>query len=157
STLPKSTESFAKGKTAMIIAPASAAFDIIQMSPTLHFKTYPLPQLPKENPTDPDMSYATYWTESVWGKSASKDLAWEFLKFASSGETLQKMNQNLKSNSKPQRAYPIPSLNQQFTNDPILASVVQLAPVAKSWYLADKTNDGKTGLNTQLSTAYAQA
>jgi ABC-type glycerol-3-phosphate transport system substrate-binding protein len=157
STLPKSTESFAKGKTAMMIAPASAAFGIIQAAPTLHFKTYPLPQLPKENPSDPDVSYATYWSESVWAKSASKDTAWEFLKFASSGQTLQKVNQNLKTNSKPQRAYPIPSLNQQFVSDPILGSVVALAPVSKSWYLADQTNDGKTGLNTQLSTAFAGA
>jgi ABC-type glycerol-3-phosphate transport system substrate-binding protein len=157
STLPKSSEAFAKGKTAMIIAPASAAYGIIQAAPTLHFKTYTLPQLPKENPSDPDTSYATYWSESVWAKSASKDAAWEFLKYASSGEALQKVNQNLKSNSKPQRAYPIPSLNQQFVNDPILGSIVALAPVAKSWYLADQTSDGKTGLNTQLSTAFASS
>jgi ABC-type glycerol-3-phosphate transport system substrate-binding protein len=157
STLPKSTEAFAKGKTAMMIAPASAAYGIIQSAPTLHFKTYTLPQLPKENPGDPDTSYATYWSESVAAKSASKDAAWEFLKYASSGEALQKVNQNLKTNSKPQRAYPIPSLNQQFTNDPILGSIVALAPVAKSWYLADQTSDGKTGLNTQLSTAFASA
>jgi len=157
SSLPKSTEAFAKGKTAMIIAPASSAYDIIQSAPALHFKTYNLPQLPKENPSDPDVSYATYWPEGVWAKSASRDSAWEFLKYASSGQALQKINQSLKANSKPQRAYPIQSLNQQFTNDPILGSVVALAPVAKSWYLADHTNDGKTGLNTQLANAYALA
>lgn len=157
STLPKSTEAFAKQKTAMILAPASSAYEIIQQAPSLHFKTYPLPQLPKENPNDVDFAYATYWTQSVWTKSASKDVAWEFLKFMASGQTLQKINQNLKTASKPQKAYPIAAYNQQFANDPILGSVVLLAPVAKSWYLADKTNDGATGINTQLKAAFTKA
>lgn len=156
-TLPLSTEAFAKQKTAMIVAPASAAYAIIQSNPTLHFKTYTLPQLPKETPTDPDVSYATYWAESVWEKSASKEDAWEFLKFMTSSESLQKINQILKSNSKTQRAYPIPNLNQQFANDPILGSVVALARSAKSWYLADYTNDGATGINTLLRKAYEKA
>jgi multiple sugar transport system substrate-binding protein len=156
STLPKSAESFAKQKVAMILAPGRAAYDIVQQSPSLRFKTYPLPQLPKENPTEPDFSYATYWAQGVWERSASKEAAWDFLKFASSEQNLQKINVNLKAKSKIERVYPRPNMNPSLANHPILGSIVTLAPVAKSWYLADKTNDGQTGINTQLKNVYAR-
>ncbi len=156
STLPKSTEGFAKQKVAMILAPGRAAYDIVQQNPSLRFKTYPLPQLPKEVPTEPDVSYATYWAEGVWERSASKDLAWDFLKFAGSEQSLQKVNANLKAKSKIERVYPRPNMNPSLVNHPILGSIITLAPVAKSWYLADKTNDGQTGINTQLKNAYAK-
>lgn len=155
-TMPNSVEAFAKQKTAMVFAPSDAAFTIVQQAPSLRFKTYKVPQLEKETPSDPDFTYATYWSEGVWERSASKEEAWKFLKYMSSAETLQKINQNLKNANKGERAYPIPSLNQQFLNHPILGSIVSLAQSAKSWYLADKTNDGATGLNTQLKNAYAQ-
>lgn len=157
STLPTSVQAFAKQKVAMIFAPARSADEIIQSAPTLHFKTVPLPQLPKENPTDPDFGYATYWVESVWEKSPDKEASWEFLKYASSQEALLKMNQTLKANSRPRRAYPRPGMNQEFANDPILGSLVTFGPAAKSWYLADRTNDGATGLNSQLKAAYSLA
>lgn len=155
-TLPNSIEAFAKQRTAMVFAPSDAAFTITQQAPTLRFKTYQMPQLPKENPSDPDFTYATYWVEGVWEKSASKEDAWKFLKYMSSAESLQKINQNLKTINKMERAYPMANLNQQFVNHPILGSIVVLAQSAKSWYLADKTNDGTTGLNTQLKNAYAK-
>jgi raffinose/stachyose/melibiose transport system substrate-binding protein len=157
STLPNSTVAFARQKTAMIFAPGRAAVDIIKEDPTLHFKTVPLPQLPKENPSDPDFSYATYWAQAVWERGGNKSAAWEFLKFMSSQETLQKINQDLRANSKTQRAYPRPGMNQELAADPILGSIIALAPSAKSWYLADKTNDGATGINTQLKNAYTKA
>jgi ABC-type glycerol-3-phosphate transport system substrate-binding protein len=155
STLPRSTIAFARQKTAMIFAPARAAGDIIKENSTLQFKTVPLPQLPKENPSDPDFSYATYWAEAVWERSKGKQTAWEFLKFMSSQESLQKINQTLKASSSLPRVYPRPPMNQEFLNDPILGSVVSLAPSAKSWYLADKTDDGATGINTLLMKAFA--
>ncbi len=155
STLPTSTLAFARQKTAMIIAPASAAAVIMQDNPNLHFKTYPLPQLPKESSNTPDIAYATYWGESVGAKSANKDTAWDFLKFASSQEVLQKTNQSLKVQGKLERAYPRPAMNGEFAGNPILGSIVSLAGNAKSWYLYDHTNDGATGINTQLKDIYA--
>jgi hypothetical protein len=36
-------------------------------------------------------------------------------------------------------------------DDKLLGSIIALAPVAKSWYLADDTNDGPTGINSQMN------
>jgi hypothetical protein len=156
-TLPSSTSAFAKQKTAMIFAPAKAAYGIIQESPSIRFKTYPLPQLEKETPSEPDVSYATYWAQSVWARSTNSDVAWDFLKYMSDPVSLQKVNLSLKAKNRIERAYPRPVMNQEYTNHPILGSVVALAASSKSWYLADKTNDGATGINTLLKAAYASA
>lgn len=156
STLPKSISAFAKERSAMIFAPAREAEAILQESPNIRFKTYPLPQLEKEISTQPDYSYATYRVQSVWSRSTNAENAWKFLTFASEPASLQKMNLVRKEKGKIPRAYPRPTLNQEFVNDPILGSVVALAQSAKSWYLYDKTNDGRTGLNTVLRATYGK-
>jgi multiple sugar transport system substrate-binding protein len=80
-TLPASTTAFANGKLAMYFGTSWRAFEIKQQNPDLKFNTIPLPQLPKEKATDPDISYASYWVEGVWERSPNKDVAWDFLNF----------------------------------------------------------------------------
>lgn len=154
--LPSSTTLFSRGNLAMYFAPTRSAAEIIKAKPNFRFRTVPLPQLPKEAPTDPEFSYATYWVQGVWNKSVNKEEAWKFLKFLSSSESLEKINKNIKEMESVQRAYPRPEMNGIFKQDRILASVVALAPNAMTWYLADKTNDGPAGINSQLKKAFAQ-
>src|SRR4030067_2193673 len=89
-TLPPSTISFANGKVAMYFAPPWRAFEIKSINPNLRFKTVQLPQIPKEAPSQANVSYATYWVEGVWTRSVNKDEAWKFLKFLSKKENLEK-------------------------------------------------------------------
>ena len=156
SSLPRSTTAFARGMVAMYFAPARAASEILKQNPDLNFKTILLPQLPKERPTDPDFSYATYWFHGVWERSRNKDAAWSYLKFMASKESLEKLNQNVKQRTGFERPSPRIDMAELFSKNPVLGSVVNLALKAKSWYLADNTHDGETGINSQFKNIYSE-
>ena len=156
-TLPSSTVAFANGKLAMYFGPSWRAFNIREMNPNLKFKTVPLPQVPKDDPDEPNISYATYWVEGVWARSPNKDSAWQFLKFLSQKETLEKFFQSASSMRGFGELYPRVDMAETLLTHPVAGSVIKLAPDAQSWYLADRTFDGATGINSQLNTYYGDA
>ena len=156
-TLPPSTTTFAGGKAAMYFGPSWRTFEIRQQNPNLKFKTVPVPQLPKSNPNEPDVTYATYWTEGVWARSPQKEEAWKFLKFLSSQESLQKMYENASKVRLFGEPYPRVDMANLLTPDPIVGSIVTQAPDAQSWYLASRTFDGATGINSQLGKYFEDA
>ena len=156
-TLPPSTTTFAGGKAAMYFGPSWRAFEIRQQNPNLKFKTVPVPQLPKSNPNEPDVTYATYWAEGVWARSPGKEEAWKFLKFISSQESLQKMYENASKTRLFGEPYPREDMANLLTPDPIVGSIVTQAPDAQSWYLAARTFDGVTGINSQLGKYFEDA
>lgn len=156
-TLPASTVSFAAGKLAMYFGPTWRAFEISQQNPELSFKTVPLPQLPKDTPTQPDISYATYWAEGVWTRGPNKEAAWDFMEFISSRTSLESMYQNASATRAFGEPYPRTDMAELLTNHPIVGSVVTQAPDAQSWYLASRTFDGPTGINTQINKYYKDA
>lgn len=156
-TLPTSTQAFAAGKLAMYIGPSWRSFDIQVQNPDLRFKTVPIPQVSKDNPEDPDVTYATYWAQGVWSKSSNKEESWDFLKFLSTQDSLQKLYLNQSSLRSFGEAYPRSDMNSLLSDHPILGSIVSQASGAKSWYLASRTFDGLTGVNTQVSNYYKDA
>ena len=156
-TLPSSTQAFSAGKLAMYIGPTWRAFEIQTQNPNLKFKTYPIPQLPKDNPNQSDISYATYWAQGVWSGSSNKATAWDFLNFLSSRESLTRLYQNeskIRSFGEP---YPRVDMASLLTDHPIAGSVVSQAPGAVSWYLNSRTFDGPTGINSQMITYFSDA
>lgn len=156
-TLPSSTIAFAGGRLAMYFGPTWRAHEISEMNPTLKFKTVPLPQLPKDTPEEPDFSYATYWVEGVWSRSKNKETAWNFLKFLSERESLQKFYDNASKVRGFGEPYPRVDMASLLTTHPILGSVIAQAPGARSWYLASRTFDGPTGINSLLSKYFEDA
>ena len=156
-TLPASTVAFAGGKLAMYFGPSWRYFNIKEANPTLNFRTVPLPQVPKEDPEEPDVSYATYWVQGVWSKSPNKDLAWDFLKFVSSRDSLEKMYRQASLYRGFGEPYPRVDMGNMLLEHPIVGSVIKLAPSARSWYLASRTFDGPTGINSQLSKYFEDA
>lgn len=156
-TLPPSTQSFAAGKLAMYIGPSWRYFEIQQANPNLKFKTALIPQLPKDNPSQPDITYSTYWAQGVWAKSTNKAAAWDFLKFMSTQESLQKMFQVASTARGFGEAYPRSDMSQLLADHPFLGPIISQAPGARSWYLASKTFDGPTGINTQLANYFGDA
>ena len=156
-TLPPSTTAFAGGKVAMYFGPSWRAFEIRQQNPNLKFKTVPVPQLPKSNSNEPDVTYATYWAEGVWARSPNKEEAWKFLKFISSKESLQKMYENASKTRLFGEPYPRTDMANLLTSDPIVGSIVTQAPDAQSWYLASRTFDGATGINSQIGKYFEDA
>lgn len=156
-TLPSSTQAFAGGKLAMYIGPSWRSFEISQANPNLKFKAVPIPQLPKDNPTQPDITYATYWAEGVWSKSQNKAAAWDFLKFLSTQDSLQKLYTNEAKTRTFGEPYPRPEMANLLTSHPVLGAIVSQAPGAQSWYLASRTFDGPTGINSQLMNYFGDA
>jgi ABC-type glycerol-3-phosphate transport system substrate-binding protein len=155
-TLPASTVAFANSKVAMYFGPSWRASEINKMNPNLRYKTVPLPQLRKEDPGEPDVSYATYWVEGVWNRSANKEDAWDFLKFLSEPESLEMLFNNLSKSQIVGEPYPRVDMNNLLKESKILSSITALAPQAKSWFLADATNDGPTGINSQINSLFKE-
>lgn len=153
-TLPKSTLAFADGKVAMFFAPAKVATEIKRLNPNLKFKTTVIPQVRKDDPNEPEVTYSSYWVQSVWKDSADSETAWKFLKYLSSEESLGKMYNLYKEKGVQPLIYPRMSMRDKLINDKIFGSVVAQAPFATSWYLADKTNDGVEGINSVVNSAY---
>lgn len=156
-TLPPSTAAFAAGKVAMYFAPSWRAFEIERQNPDLNYKTVDLPQLPKASESEPDVSYATYWVEGVSAQSENKQEAWKFLSYLSQRETLQKLYQSQSRIRAFGEPYPRTDMADLLQNHPIIGSIMSLAPDAESWYLASRTFDGPTGINSQIAEYYLDA
>lgn len=156
-TLPTSTQAFAAGKLAMYLAPSWRAFEITQQNPDLKFKTVPIPQLPKSDPSEQDITYATYWAQGVWSKSANKSAAWDFLNYLATSDSLQKLYQNEAAVRNFGEIYPRIDMSTLLKDHSIVGSIVTQAPGARSWYLASRTFDGATGINTQISNYFGDA
>jgi multiple sugar transport system substrate-binding protein len=156
-TLPSSTQAFAAGKLAMYIAPSWRSFEIQQANPKLSFKTYPVPQLPKDSPKQADITYATYWVQGVWSRGTKKSIAWDFLKFLSSQDSLQKFYANAAKVRTFGEPYPRVDMANLLKDHPIAGSIITQAPGAQSWYLDSRTFDGPTGINSQLANYFGDA
>jgi len=150
-TLENSILAFTGGKVAMIVAPSWQAHVIKSIAPTLNFKTAPVPQLPCDREPCPLVHMASYWVEGVSSKSSSKTAAWEFLKFLSQKETMEKIY------TEQVKVFPLfgepparVDMAQSLADNIYLAPLLQAAPSMKSFYAISRTNDGETGLNTTL-------
>ena len=156
-TLPSSTQAFAAGKVAMFIGPSWRAFEINQQNKSLKFKTVPIPQLPKDNPKQADITYATYWAQGVWSKSGDKSESWNFLKFLSSQSSEQKLFANAAKLRNFGEPYSRIDMANILVPHPIVGSIITQATGAKSWYLASRTFDGPTGINSQVANYFGDA
>lgn len=159
STLPNSTQAFAGGKLAMYFAPSWRVFDLQAINPQLKFSVHPLPQPPIDSSRgEQPITWATYWVEAVNKKSPYSKEAWDFIKFLSSSDSLQKL---YKSSVDSGRAfgepYALKSLSDTIASAPFVGPYIDQAVYARSWYLASNTWDGPTGLNTQLSKYFTDA
>lgn len=150
-TLPSSTQAFAAGELAMYFGPSWRVLDIKALSPELDFAVIPVPQLPKSN-----ITWASYWVEGVSAKSQNKQAAWEFLKFLSSKETLEKFYAAAAASGRPiGEPYSRTEMAGLLSDDPLVGAYVRQAPNAQSWYLASATHDN--GLNDRTIKYYEDA
>jgi len=151
SNLPSSTFAFATGLLAMYFGPSWRTFDIKNLNPNLNFKTLPVPQLPGRN-----IAWSTYWVEAVNKNSKNATEAWEFLKYLSSPEVLQKLYQDQSTigNRIFGEPHPRTDMSSQLKDQPIIGSFIEQAPYAKSWYLSSATKDN--GINDLMIAIYKE-
>lgn len=150
STLPFSTYAFAKGMVAMYFGPSWRTFEIKELNPALNFRIIPVPQLPGN-----DITWASFWVEGVSKTSKNQALAWEFLKYLSSKEIMQKLYQTetiLRGFGEP---YSRQDLADLLKSQPYVSPYLEGASQAKNWFLSSATSDN--GLNQQITKYYEDA
>lgn len=156
-TLPPSTVAFATGRVGIYFGPSWRAFEILDRNPSLKFRVESVPQVPKEDPTAPDITYASYWAEGVSNKSKHSEEAWKFLKYLSEPGQLTRIYQNESQSRRFGEPYPRPDMRDLLLTDPNVGGFLELAHNAKSSHLYSRTFDGASGINTSLAGYYADA
>ena len=142
-TLPSSTAAFATGKVAMYFGYSWDVFEIKNLNPNLDFRIVPVPQLPGT-----DLAWASFWVEGVAKKSQQKKEAWEFLKFLSSSQIMQKLYQGQSQVRLFGEPYSRIDMANTITNNALVAPFVNQASKAKTWYLCSRTFDN--GINDKM-------
>lgn len=144
STLPSSTQAFAAGDLAMYFGPSWRILDIKALNPDLDFEVIPVPQLPKSN-----ITWASYWVEGVSATSGHKNEAWEFIKFLSSKEALEKFYAAATATWRIiGEPYSRTDMADLLKEDPLVGAYIKQAPSAQSWYMCSATHDN--GINDRI-------
>lgn len=150
STQPNSVYAFATGTVAMILAPSWQIPEIKAINPDLKFGVAPAPTLPSTK-----IAWGSYWMEAVPKSSKNATEAWKFIKFISSEESLQKIYAGAAQVHTIGEPYPLTSMNNLLSTDPLAGPYVAQAPNYVSWYLTSRTFD--EGINDQLIKYYEDA
>ncbi len=91
-----SVDAFANGRSAMMYSYSYMQNTIRQKNPNLNFDIAPVPQ---PNLTDPSVNFANYWGQVVSKQSKNAPWAWDFLKFITSKDSLDKYYAQVKQPS----------------------------------------------------------
>lgn len=136
--LPNAVVAFARGQVAMILAPAWRLVDIANLNPGLKFSLNPVPQLPALSGREQtNVNWASFWVEGVSAKAKNKEVAWDFLKFLSSPESLKKMHSYETQFRPVGQLYPRQDLVSDLSVDPKVAAVLAGASSARTSLLTD--------------------
>lgn len=146
---PRSTEMFAQGKLAMMFGTSWSAFEIQAQNPSLDFAIAPLPQLPGTK-----FGYASYWVEGVSNRISvrKREAAWKFILFLHNEEIAKRRYGIQEASRLFGEPYARTSLGSTLSQNKYLGGILDTAPQAQSWYMADKTFAG--GFNDEITTAY---
>ena len=82
-----SIDAFVNGRSAYLYSFAYTQDTIRQKAPNLN---YDVAMVPQYNLSDPAVNFANYWGEAVSKQSKNQAVAWDFLKFISSKDSLDK-------------------------------------------------------------------
>jgi len=75
----------------------------------------------------------------------------------SEAQTLEKLYGNASKLRLFGEPYPRVDMADLLISHPLLGGIVSQGPTAVSWYLADRTFDGPTGINSQINKYYEDA
>ncbi len=124
-----SIDAFTNGRAAFLYSYSYTAKTIRQKNPNLNFDVAPVPQ---PNLEDPSVNFANYWGQVVSKQSKNSSVAWDFLKFISSKESLDKY---YAKNKQPSSRKDLISLQ---VNDPEIGVFANANLTAKSFYKPDQ-------------------
>lgn len=124
-----STDAFANGRAAYLYGYAYTRAQIDAKAPNLNYDVAPVPQ---NNLTDPTVNYSNYFAEVVNKQSKNQAVAWDFLKFATSKDSL---NLYYKTDKQPSSRRDI--IEQQ-TSDTDIGVFAHANLTGKTFYKADE-------------------
>lgn len=149
--MPNSTYAFASGNVAMYFGPSWRVFDIKQINPNLNFKIVSMPQLEGKN-----IAWSSFWVEAVSKNSKNQVAAWQFLKYLSSKEVMQKLYQTETAlRNYFGEPYSRTDMAAMLSGQPYVSTFIEQAKIAQSWYLSSNTGDN--GINDQIIKYYSDA
>ncbi|MBD3311354.1 MAG: extracellular solute-binding protein [Candidatus Magasanikbacteria bacterium] len=122
--MEQAIDSFTRGKTVFYFGFAHDRDNIAARAPQMEFEIIPVPQLYSQVP----VNVANYWVQSVVEKSENKNLAWDFVRFITSQENIERYTTNQKLPS-PLRA----QVNDQ-KEDVDISPFANSVLVARNWY-----------------------
>jgi multiple sugar transport system substrate-binding protein len=147
-----SIAAFAGGKVGMIFAPSWQVFTIKALNPNINFGTAPVPQIAGGD----QVAWATYWVEGVSTKSLHQKEAFEFLKFLSSKESLEKLYQSQVASGRSfGEPYPRLDMLDSLKDVEYIDAVSKQVPIMRSWYLSSRTHDN--GINDKTISYFKDA
>ncbi|MBP9820148.1 extracellular solute-binding protein [Candidatus Woesebacteria bacterium] len=149
-TLPPSTVAFARGDAAMVFAPSWRIHEIQARNPNLKIGVVSLPKL-----SDERITWATYWAEGVNNRGKQKEATFEFLKYLSSKEVLQKLYSEQSKVRGFGELYPRVDMADLVADNEMVSPFLKDAPYAQGWYMSSFTHDN--GINDQIIKYYEDA
>ncbi len=149
--LDNSLLAFSKGNLAMYFGFSWDIFQIHQLSPNLQFKIYPVPSNQGVKTT-----VASYWVNGVSSKSPNQTAAMEFMQYLAQKSTAQEFYSDTAKIRSFGEPYARKDLQQSLAGNQLVYPFVSQLDNASSSYFASDTNDGATGINTEMNT-YLQA
>jgi len=145
-TLDDSILAFSKGNLAMYFGYSWDVFQIQQLNPNLNFKIYPVPNLYGKSTT-----VASYWVNGVSSKSPNQQEAMEFMQFLSQKSTAQELYTQTAKIRPFGELYARKDLQQSLRENQLAYPFVSQLDNAGSSFFASNTDDGDTGINTQMN------
>ena len=145
--LDNSLLSFTKGNLAMYFGFSWDVFQIQQLNPNLQFKIYPVPANQGIKTT-----VASYWVEGVSAKSPNQAAAMEFMQYLAQKSTAQEFYTETAKVRAFGEPYARKDLQQSLRENQLVYPFVSQLDNASSSYFASDTDDGDTGINTQMNT-----
>ena len=124
-----SIDAFANGRAAYLYGYSYTRDLIDSKAPNLNYDVAPVPQYNLENTT---VNYSSYFAEVVSKQSKVSDWAWDFLKFATSKESLEMYYKNDKQPSSRR------DLIEKQTSDPEMGVFAHANLTGKTFYKADE-------------------
>lgn len=127
--MPNSIDAFMQGKTAFFFGYSYDMPVIKSRAPKLNFAITHIPQISAESGENPAVNVANYWVDAVSEKSKNKEIAWNFIQFMATNQTL--ISNYLKKTNSPTALRAL--INEQL-NDMKISPFASQVLTAKSWY-----------------------
>lgn len=147
-TLENSKLSFAKGNLAMYFGYSWDIFEIKNLNPNMQFEVVSVPHLAGSS-SFRNNTIASYWVDGISSKTKSSKEAFEFLKFLSKKETLEKIYTEQSKQRLFGELYPRRDMRQLLSSNSLVYPFVAQADNAASTIFSSDTHD--TGVTSVLN------